>query len=163
MNKKDLIPFKHILVTREYDVLLYVDSNLYSKKTNLISVISGVSYNLDEYDDNFVSIEERTFYHNPRKDDIMFIYSIKDFSKLIRNIDSQNFSYEDDETLSYLEDFATLEYERIDGICKDKSKFGYWKREDKWHIQCSECDTKFNNNEYDFQPHYCPKCGCQMR
>ena len=125
MNKSELKPLEHILITRSRQVYWYVGEALNTQK-ECKSLYTYVDCNLDTWDDNLISIRDGSVYiseKEPRLHDIIYVYEVTDMDslfKLFRTIDY--IKYPDYFNKRYFgKDWCKLLYERIDGGLEDVS------------------------------------------
>lgn len=127
MKKIELIPFKHILVSREGQVYWYIDENLIASKNhkeaydkcNMLCLSTDCNRVFSKYwKKNLVAKRDgwESLYEDPRKKDIIYVYEITDhydFFYIARNV---KFSKPTDYK-SYLNRACVkLVYERVDGM-----------------------------------------------
>ena len=127
MNKSELIPFKHILISREGQVYWYIDENTIASqnhndeynKYNMICLSTGCDRIFDRYwQENLVAKRDEWegLYEEPRKKDIIYVYEITDhydFFYIARKI---KFSKLTDYKNYIGRSCLKLVYERIDGM-----------------------------------------------
>lgn len=86
MTKKDLIPYKHLLLTRNNNLYWYVGeefdkTNLYSTKKEYLCMYTGIDLsNEDRYWKNNLLANRDGYwanvYEEPRKYDVLFVFEI---------------------------------------------------------------------------------------
>lgn len=113
MEKKNLMSFKHLLITRDNSVFWYIED----KKENLINISVGTNKNLDIYQDNLLCKRDDgvLIIGQPRNYDVIYVYEIIDMP-LFLNVLQKN-EFVDFETHIFkrycFNDFVKQVYERI--------------------------------------------------
>lgn len=79
--KKDLIPMKHLLISRDRQVYWYIGNSM-NPQYNVIGCGTAVDRILDDtWDENLIAFRDgRLCYEEPRELDIIYIYEITDFN-----------------------------------------------------------------------------------
>lgn len=80
--KKDLIPMKHLLISRDRQVYWYIGDST-NPQYNVIACGTAVDRDLDNtWDENLIAIRHDSMlgYEEPRKLDIIYIYEITNFN-----------------------------------------------------------------------------------
>lgn len=128
MNKEDLIPFKHVLISRDGTVYWYIDENIIKSqnhksvkfdKHNMLCLSAGCDRIFDDYWQKDLLAKREgwsSLYEEPRKNDIIYVYEITDhydFFEIVRKVPFVEFK----EFKDYLgRPCVKLIYERIDGV-----------------------------------------------
>ena len=130
MRREDLIPFKHILVSREGQLYLYIDGDKVLSSTqkdeykwNMIALHTDINRLFDDYwQDDLVAKRDgwASAYEEPRKKDIIYVYEVIDHYKLFEILRKVRFLEPYHLTKYSHTPCAKLVYERIDGIMEQR-------------------------------------------
>lgn len=129
MRREDLVPFKHILVSREGQLYLYIDSDKVLSSTqkneykwDMIALYTDINRLFDDYwQDDLIAKRDgwASSYEEPRKKDIIYVYEVTDHYKLFEMLRKVRFIKPYHLTKYFNTPCAKLVYERIDGIMED--------------------------------------------
>lgn len=131
MNKNDLTPMKHILVTRNKGVYWYLDKS-YFGNNNIKCLTSTGNINLEQWTDDLLFNRNEWCYQCFHRDfDVILIYEIIDahswlniLTKKLNDgfIDVKQFIAEQD-YFGKNKPYLKLVYERIDGCFEDNRNY----------------------------------------